>query len=314
MIAKKPQDRQQSMTQVIADLQACGISTGQRAEEHARGHRGSGGAGRQTAGRCGRFRRAAPIPSLIDEWLVEEPAVLSERWLPPTWRTVQQRARRRRLWVWCGVLASVLLAWLIVYSSLPSRNIDSNAPASSEAILVVTVSQADALIQVVDGQDKVLALRKGGLEPVSLFVDPGEYRLRVEKTGFRTADQPFSIQRGQRLETHSDARAAGQGQRRKAPVACTNYSVPGTQVPSRAGCAGRGVDKTFTRMPAQPARRLSASLPPPHEPDNLLPRLLRRRLQDHVRGGQPCDDHLRLGTPDRLHARGRISRSLAPWR
>ncbi len=209
MIAKKPQDRQQSMTQVIANLQACGASVGQRSE-------GPPGAAATIAAPAGVSRLAsaasaspAPIPSLIDEWLVEEPAVLSERWLPPTWRTIQHRARRRRLWVWGGVLASLLLTWLIVDSSLLSPNSNRTPPPSSEASLVVTVNQPDALIQVVDGQDKVVASRKSGQETVRLGVDPGEYRLRVEKAGFRASVQTFTIERGQSLELKAALCAAG---------------------------------------------------------------------------------------------------------
>jgi serine/threonine protein kinase len=204
MIAKKAQDRQQSMAQVVAELQGCGLPTGQRTD----GFSGALApteelADRQPASPSGPAA-LAPIPSLIDEWLVEEPQVPSERWLAPTWRTIQRRAKRRQLWILWGVLASVLsvlLAWLIV-AAIPRSGNPGGIPASasSEAVLVVTVNQPDAMIQVVDRSGKVVASRTSGLATVSLTVDPGQYRLRVDKDGFRVSDQEFTVQRGQTLE------------------------------------------------------------------------------------------------------------------
>jgi serine/threonine protein kinase len=221
MVAKKPQNRQQSMTQVIAELLACGFSVGQRtdglpgvlavAEEPTDAQQA------KPAGNTA----PAPIPSLIDEWLVEEPAVLSEPWLTPTWRTVQRRRRRRRLWILLGVLASVFLAWVIAegippwQSWLPhpqrpspdegresSKTPDSRLSTldSPEAVLVVTVNPPDAMIEVVDPKDEVVASRKSGRDAVSLHVPSGAYRLRVKKEGFRDFVQEFSVKPNQRLE------------------------------------------------------------------------------------------------------------------
>jgi serine/threonine protein kinase len=214
MVAKKPQDRQQSMSQVIAELQACGFSAGQRADgspgvltlaeepQGAQQGRSAGGAA------------PVPIPSLIDEWLLEEPAVLSEPWLAPTWRSVQRRMKRRRLWILTGVLASVLLAWIIVEgippwrSWLPKRRetpppqepVGPPAWTGTEGVVVVTVNQPNATIEVVDKDDNVRASGKTDNEPVSLFVAPGTYRLKVEKEGYRTSAQEFTVGRRQRLE------------------------------------------------------------------------------------------------------------------
>ena len=214
MVAKKPQDRQQSMAQVISELQGCGYSTGQRtngsADVLAMAEESPGAPTAQPGSSTG----PAPIPSLIDEWLLEEPAVLSEPWLAPTWRSVQRRMKRRRLWILLGVLGSVLLAWIIVEGIPPWRSwlpkspeaAPSPAPAgppawiASEAVLVVAVSEPNAAIEVVDKDDQVVASGNSDTEPVSLLVPPGKYRLKVEKEGFQPLAKDFTVGRRQRLE------------------------------------------------------------------------------------------------------------------
>ena len=216
MVAKKPPDRQQSMTQVIAELQSCGFSAGQRGN----GLPGVLAAADDAAD--GQQTRPlstgpAPISSLIEEWLLEEPAVLSEPWLAPTWRSVRRRIKQRRLWILLGVLASVFLAWIIVNGIPPWRSLTGDrerptpppdhggppppvAPEVTDGILVVVVNEPRATVQVYEDHDNLVNSRVGDSETVSLLVGPGKYHLRVEKVGFRTFTQDFSIEPHQRLQ------------------------------------------------------------------------------------------------------------------
>ena len=83
-----------------------------------------------------------PIPSLIDEWLVEEPAVLLERYLTPHVAHGPAEDQAQAPWILLGGRRRVLLAWIIADVILRSGNTDGNPPPPSpQAVLEVTVDQ-----------------------------------------------------------------------------------------------------------------------------------------------------------------------------
>ncbi len=190
MVAKKPKDRQQSMTQVIAELQKCGYTAG------ARDDLGATGAGAAESTEVTSPEKPAvapaPIPSLIDEWLLEEPVFLSEPWVVPTGYSFRRRRRQRRLLVELGVLAALVFAWLLIGGRLPW--------GPSKGTLVVKVNELKARVQILDHQDYVVIGSDNKEGTVSLSVDPGTYRLKVEKEGFRASLREFTIQRGEKLD------------------------------------------------------------------------------------------------------------------
>ena len=69
-----------------------------------------------------------------------------------------------------GVL--VLLAGLVVSSR------------TKDGTLVVTVNEPDAEVQVLSEEGKVEITRKGEKGPITISVDPGKHRLKVQKDGF----------------------------------------------------------------------------------------------------------------------------------
>ena len=68
-----------------------------------------------------------------------------------------------------------------------------------DGTLIVEVDQSDAVVQVLDAEGKVEISQKGGKEPISISVDPGKHRLKVEKDGFAVFGRDFEIQSGGRL-------------------------------------------------------------------------------------------------------------------
>lgn len=191
MVAKRPEDRQRSMSQVIAELQACGFSPG---------HRGNGNLGpsalAEEAPAAQQTRPTSttappPIPSLIDEWLLEEPVLLSEPWVVPTSYTFRRRRRRRRILTALGISAALVLVWLLLGGRFPW--------SSSQVLLLVQVDQRGALVQVFDPHENVVAAQTNVKGSVSLAVEPGSYCLIVEKDGFQPYRRDFSAERGERL-------------------------------------------------------------------------------------------------------------------
>lgn len=165
MIAKKVDDRYQTMNAVIADLEQCG--------------------GAQSV---------VPPPSTSTVGLT---TLLNE--LPEAQTTIGQRntllstPKRRRsavkdkrpLLIGGGVLGLlILLAGLVV--SLKTK----------DGTLIVTVNEPDADVEVLTEEGKVEITRKGEKEPLTISVDPGKHRLKVQKPGFEFFTQEFSIESG----------------------------------------------------------------------------------------------------------------------
>ena len=62
---------------------------------------------------------------------------------------------------------------------------------TKDGTLVVEVNQPDAVVQVLDADGKVEVSRPGGKEAISISVDPGKHRLKVEKDGFQFFAKDF---------------------------------------------------------------------------------------------------------------------------
>jgi formylglycine-generating enzyme required for sulfatase activity len=67
---------------------------------------------------------------------------------------------------------------------------------TSEGTLVVEIDQPDATVQVLNEQGKVIIERKGQKGAMTIGVDPGKRRLRVEKDGFEAFTKQFAIASG----------------------------------------------------------------------------------------------------------------------
>ena len=67
---------------------------------------------------------------------------------------------------------------------------------TKDGTLTVTVNEPDAEIQVLNELGKVEITRKGEKSPISISVDPGKHRLKVQKEGFTVFGQDFEIVAG----------------------------------------------------------------------------------------------------------------------
>src|SRR5262249_1921965 len=61
--------------------------------------------------------------------------------------------------------------------------------------LTIEVDQPDALVQVLDAEGKVEVSQKGDSGTVTISVDPGKHRLKVEKDGFSVFGQEFEMEK-----------------------------------------------------------------------------------------------------------------------
>ena len=67
---------------------------------------------------------------------------------------------------------------------------------TKDGTLVVEVNQPDAVVQVINEEGKVEITRPGEKGTISISVDPGKHRLKVEKDGFQFFTKDFTMESG----------------------------------------------------------------------------------------------------------------------
>ncbi len=166
LVAKKVEDRYQSMTEVIVELERC------------------------TAGSTTSVTIQQPATTTFENGTfdflkkpLEEPTILAK---PPKRSAPGKTGNGKNKLVLIGaaVLGVMMLAGIIV--SLKTK----------DGTLIVEVDQPDAIVQVLDAEGKVEISQKGGKGTVSISVDPGKHRLKIEKDGFTVFGQDFEIKSG----------------------------------------------------------------------------------------------------------------------
>ncbi|MCE9608354.1 MAG: protein kinase, partial [Planctomycetia bacterium] len=173
MVAKKIEDRYQTITEVIGDLerlgagQATSLSIGQSASTNV-------DLSAMT------FLKNIPIQETVQKTKGTKKAIAvakpSEGKQPPR--------KNKTVLIGAAFLGVAILAGIIV--SLRTK----------DGTLIVEVDQPDAMVQVLDAEGKVEVSQKGGVGKVSISVDPGKHRLKVEKDGFTVFGQEFEIESG----------------------------------------------------------------------------------------------------------------------
>ena len=165
LVAKKVEDRFQTMTEVIAELERCtaGLTASVTIQQPA-----------TTTFQDGTF-------SFLKKPL-EEPTIRAKA--PAKAAPGKTGNGKKIALIGAAVLGVAMLAAIIV--SLRTK----------DGTLVVEIDQPDANVQVLDAEGKVEISQKGGKGMVSISVDPGKHRLQIEKDGFTVFGQDFEMKSG----------------------------------------------------------------------------------------------------------------------
>jgi len=166
MVAKKIEDRYQTVTLLIADLQKCSHGNDPTVVMRA-------------------LQDSEPEFDMMS--FLSEPAMGSTKKAMVRPRAAKKTTGndRNKLLLGGGILGVlVLLAGIIV------------SMRTQDGTLVVTVSETDAEVQVLNGKGQIEITRQGEKTPITISVDPGKHRLKVQKDGFTVFGQDFEIASG----------------------------------------------------------------------------------------------------------------------
>jgi serine/threonine protein kinase len=178
MVAKTVEDRYQTTSEVVAALEACSPS--------------------QPAS----LSIQQPVDTDLDAdaltFLRDTPVHLASKPAAPKSVKPPAPARtgkdRKKLILVAGggvVLGLVFLAAVIVKMQ------------TKDGTLVVEINQPDAVVQVLDAEGKVEISQPGQKGTISISVDPGKHRLKVEKDGFKFFSQEFVMESGGKQSIHA---------------------------------------------------------------------------------------------------------------
>ena len=171
MIAKKVEDRYQTMTEVITALDHC-----VRSQEQMVKTQRSLGTSTDTFD--------LDLKTLFKDVSLEqtEPIRTQKPSRPPI-----DKGMKKTLLIGGAVLGvMILLAGVVI-------NMRTNG---GDGTLVVTVSEPDAQVQVLNEKDAVEITRKGDKGPITITVVQGKHRLKVQKDGFEIFTDSFEIKSG----------------------------------------------------------------------------------------------------------------------
>ena len=204
MVAKKIEDRYQTMTEVIADLEKCQSSVNAEASSSTGVWKPQSLDDSSEMSLLMQHQKLARIDNSDDPFAVQEPEKKKPRPAKP--KTKSKSAGKSKLSR--PVLVGLVAAGLLGVAALAGVVIMLQ---TKDGTLIVEVNQPDAIVQVLDGQGKVEISQPGGLKPVSISVPPGKHRIRVEKDGFVAIAETFEIESGGKLDIKARLVPTGKG-------------------------------------------------------------------------------------------------------
>lgn len=170
MMAKKIEDRYQTMAEVVADLERC--ASGQTVRPQSPG-----------------VNIDEDVLTFLKDIPLHPPHTTHKP--KPTKKTAQEKKpepakldKKKLAFIAAGVLGVFVLLGIII------------TMRTKQGTLIVEINQPDAVVQVLSEHGKVEITQPGGKGKISIAVDPGKHRLKVEKEGFQFFAQDFSMESG----------------------------------------------------------------------------------------------------------------------
>lgn len=197
MVAKRVEDRYQSMTELIADLARCDVREEPLADTLVTDGSGTDSGltdflkevslappTRRSSGKAATQvpkTAAATVPG-------SKPGSQTDRRVKQVRNLWSDARKRRTILLRAGIAGAALVLCAILYGVL-----------NQAGTLVVSVNEPDAIVQVLDLKGQVEATRKAEKGSVSLSVVPGRHHLKVAKEGFGLFTMEFEIKSGRNL-------------------------------------------------------------------------------------------------------------------
>lgn len=191
MLAKRPQDRQRSMTEVIAEIQKCIASRQQTTGSAASGPYALDDTVRAGAAKPAETSPQQPVSavgSLLDEWLVAETEPLRDPFVSTRSTFITRRMKRRllRLTIALVAVAGIVVgaAFLLADKSPGTLVVEI---ANSSGVLEITTLGGDLVLQCPAAQGSVL-----------LPVRPDKYRVKLSRDGVDLFVRELNVRAGAR--------------------------------------------------------------------------------------------------------------------
>ena len=169
MVAKQVQDRYQTMSEVVAALERC--DSGSQSSAVARQSVGTVSDSDKLKFLNDASSRTTKLPNSLKTAAATKNGKGKSKWFLPTA-------------VGVGVCALAMLAAVVFKLR------------TKDGTLVVEINQPDAVLEVFDADGKIEISRPGGQSLISISVDAGKHRLKVEKSGFQFFAQDFETDSG----------------------------------------------------------------------------------------------------------------------
>ena len=227
MVAKKPEDRQASMSQVIEQFESCIPAEAREAgpwpfpppDEPGTEMGGSS----SEAPAEDETTDLATVGRAEDSSLEMMPRIDATSDLSDRIRRKTSPRRKRKVLVTTLVAAALTVVVFGIVIKIQTR----------DGTLVLGVSEPGAKIEVLDEAGSVEISRRGERGPLRISVDPGTHRLRVEKKGFAIYTDEFTIDPGGTQELSARLEPLARD------VASTQYPTAGPRTTSPANVTPR---------------------------------------------------------------------------